>query len=34
MSNKKIACVIFNISNSTYKNFNDDDFFTPNAITI
>ena len=32
MSNKKIACVIFNISNNTYKNFNDDDFFTPNAI--
>jgi hypothetical protein len=29
---KKIGCFILNISNSEFKNFTKDDFFTPNAI--
>jgi hypothetical protein len=30
--NKKVGCFILNISNSEFKNFTTDDFFTPNAI--
>lgn len=30
---KKIGCIIFNISNGEFKNFNGDDFFTPNAVS-
>ena len=32
MENKKIACLIINLSNKDYSNFKKDDFFSPNAL--
>tara|TARA_B110000858_G_scaffold41927_1_gene47899 strand:- start:193 stop:1134 length:942 start_codon:yes stop_codon:yes gene_type:complete len=32
MENKKIACLIINISNKEHKNFQKDKFFSPNAV--